>query len=411
MAKRLGLLLVMLLTCLLLAGCDTKNIGTGGIYPPEPPTPSVYPPADMAGGEQATWVVSFWGGYRPFTISMDMGGGTTENVTEQTIEHTENFSYTFTMVNPSRTESASYTYSVTTANDPEFSLNGWQRGFTGFYTVGPTPNNPPSIDDVVFEDGVLYVYVSDADGDELTVTVIEPTGLYVDASSRIATQAAGVAAFTWNAFDGIAGGSGDTTITVTDDYGGETTTTYPIVVPGYSIPAGALAAVPAYTQIQTGDEVMVTVVAGDFPAAAPFQYLNSVSLTVEEGAEFVDGTLNVGAPGGEQKDPDGLWANMSSAPNSFLLPDDFMIQELPSNDAGRVRIDFNVTPIGGSQVTTGGALFNFALQFDHAGTYTLGFEEFNMVQRTYYSGADAQSQVWDDISNDYPDVPNTIEVT
>jgi hypothetical protein len=75
-----------------------------------------------------------------------------------------------------------------------------------------------------------------------------------------------------------------------------------------------------------------------------------------------------------------------------------------------VRIDFNVTPVGGSETTDGGALFNFGLQFDHAGTYTLGFEEFHDVKRTYYSDGASNEYFWDDISNSYPGMPNSIEV-
>ena len=62
---------------------------------------------------------------------------------------------------------------------------------------------------------------------------------------------------------------------------------------------------------------------------------------------------------------------------------------------GRVRLDFNVTPLDGTQSnSTSGALFNFGLNFGVAGTYTLGFEEFNVVKRTYYSDAGATEYNW-----------------
>ncbi|MBN2081193.1 hypothetical protein JW859_03185 [bacterium] len=409
----LAALIAALLGCLLLTGCDTKNVGTGGILPPEPPQPIVTVPANLAGGVEATWVVNFIGIAVPFSIEMQMGGGTTLDVPAGTMVSGSSFSYTFMMVNPSRTDPATYTWLVRTTAEPGYSFTDYvgTREATGAYTVEPTPNNPPVIDNVTFADGVLSVYVSDADGDELTVTLEGGVTSMFDELSKVAVD--GVAEFTTGGFGDsfISGGTGDVEITVTDDYGGEDTFTYTITIDAISIPAGALAAVPSDTLIQTGDTVTVVVIAGDFPAAAPFMYMNGAGITIEESASYVDDSLNVGAPGRERDDIDGIWAGMSSAPTGFLLPIGFMIEELPSNDSGRVRIDFNITPIGGGNLTTGGVLFNFALQFDHAGTYTLGFEEFNLVQRTYYNGADAQSQTWDDISNDYPDVPNTIEVT
>jgi hypothetical protein len=192
---------------------------------------------------------------------------------------------------------------------------------------------------------------------------------------------------------------------VEDEYGGTDTAEFNITVSGIEIPVGALAAVPAWASATTDEVVPVVAISGAF--SHPFQYMNGVGVTVNAGAAYEDGTFNVGVPGGDQMDIDGVWTSV--APDAFLLPNDFMIQE---NDigGGLVRIDFNVTPIGGHETTEGGALFNFGLSFDHAGTYTLGFEEFHDVKRTYYSDGSSNEYNWGDISNDYPDVPNSIEV-
>jgi len=137
------------------------------------------------------------------------------------------------------------------------------------------------------------------------------------------------------------------------------------------------------------------VLTGDFPSGASFCYLNSVAVTIEEGAQYVPGSLNVGLPGGDQKDSDGLWASMSPIPATFLLPDDSMIFPIPvDGDWGRVFFGFSVTPVGGGDVTGGGALLNFQLTFDIEGTYNHALLEFQEVKRTYYSDADGNEHYW-----------------
>ena len=55
-------------------------------------------------------------------------------------------------------------------------------------------------------------------------------------------------------------------------------------------------------------------------------------------------------------------------------------------------------------------LFNFGMSFSAAGTYTLGFLEFQDVKRTYYSDNAAVEYNWADITNVIDEVPNTITV-
>jgi hypothetical protein len=392
--------LVAAVALILAASCDTKNIGTDPGPSKGPVIASVtFAPAqaDRLGGVTGTVTVAWASGTGPYTISMDFGGGATPNVpagTPATSPYTANVTY----VNGTDAD-VTYNYSVVVTDSvPQSGSN------SGTFVVGPTGNTPPTIDNVAYAGGVLTVDVSDADGDDVTVTVTEPAGLMADATSKVA--AGGTATFNWSASDIIAGGSGSTDITADDGNGGTDTDSATITIDPINIPDGALAAVPAMTAATTADVVTVVVISGAF--SNPFQYMNGAGVTVNSGAAFEDGTLNVGVPGGGQMDPDGVWTAVD--PDSFLLPNDFMIQE---NDigGGMVRIDFNVTPIGGSETSTGGALFNFGLNFGSAGTYDLGFQEFQDVKRTYYSDGASTEYNWDDISNNYTGVPNSINVT
>jgi len=385
-----------LIAMILLAGCQTKNIG--GPPPIVDGNLTATFTADLSwnAGESATLTVTWTGGTAPYTIAAAMGGGTTEDIAAGTAAVSP-FAQTFTLVEGSWT----YTVTVTDANDQSATA-------TGTYTVEPPLNQPPSIDNVTLDSGVLTVEVSDPDGDPITVELAVPAGLDADALSEQAVD--GVATFEIFATDIIAGGTGTTTITATDGQGGEDQDTLTVTIEPIAVAEGALVAIPSIGATTVGGEVTVVVISGDFPAGAPFHYMNGVAVTVEEGASYVDGTLNVGAVGGDQKDPDGIWAEMSPPPSSFLLPDDFMIMEQSVFEPpGLNFIGFNLTPIGGGEVTSGGILFNFGLTFDNAGTYNLGFVQFQDVKRTYYSDSEYSEHYWSDISN--AGVPNTIQVT
>jgi len=396
--------LVAAVALVLAASCDTKNIGTDMGPSKGPVIASVtFAPADAVndrlGGATGTVTVVWASGTAPYTISMDFGGGATPNVpagTPATSPYVANVTY----VNGGDA-AATYNYSVVVTDSVPQSGSA-----TGTYDVGPTGNTPPVIESAVVTDTVLTVTVSDVENDDVTVTVTEPAGLLVDATSKVVSGGNGSVDFNWSAENIIDGGSGSTDITADDGAGGTDTDSATITIGGISIPDGALAAVPAMTAATTADVVTVVVISGAF--SNPFQYMNGAGVTVNSGAAFEDGTLNVGVPGGGQMDVDGVWTSVS--PDSFLLPNDFMIQE---NDigGGMVRIDFNVTPIGGSETSNGGALFNFGLNFGSAGTYDLGFQEFQDVKRTYYSDGASTEYNWDDISNNYTGVPNSINVT
>jgi hypothetical protein len=209
--------------------------------------------------------------------------------------------------------------------------------------------------------------------------------------------------------DLMAGASGTVTVTVTDSLGAEDGAD--VMVEFYvTLPAGALLAVPVDLSASVDDPVTVVVLSGDFRADAPFHYCDGVGVTVNEGADYAVDSFNVGAPGGDPDEPDGIWATMDPVPSGYTLPPGFFFDAQPTQTPGIVRMDFLVSPIGGSEVTDGGALFNFGLTFDHPGTYTLGFQLFEDVRRTFYSDSESETYEWPEISNHHPGIPNTITV-
>ncbi|MBN2081912.1 hypothetical protein JW859_06845 [bacterium] len=171
--------------------------------------------------------------------------------------------------------------------------------------------------------------------------------------------------------------------------------------------ADSLYAIPEQTEVSVGDPVRIVVATG-VPANA-FHFMNCVRVTFSGGdPEFVETSLNVGAPGGSPKEADGIWA--TSGAEGFLVPDDFMMA-VQQDSSNRSVIDFNVTPIV-SRTLDGleGELFNFQVRFNAAGTVRLGFSRFDAVKRSYYSDADGCEYSWGNIGNDYGDYDNAIRV-
>jgi hypothetical protein len=173
-------------------------------------------------------------------------------------------------------------------------------------------------------------------------------------------------------------------------------------VPG----TGQIVAQAATGTTTVGQPVMVTVSCGDFPH--PFKFMNGVAVTVEVGAEYEPLSFNIGAPGGTQKAADGLWAAVN--PTTFLIPEDNQYSETPvDGEPDLIYSSFNAVPIGGDDVFSGGELFNFEMNFTAAGTYTLGFLEFQTVKRTYYSDSMSNEYYWNNIANGHD--ANTIVVS
>jgi hypothetical protein len=407
MTALLGLVALVLLPYVV-TSCDTLNVGLPPQMRGRGPIPTVTVPAGMNGTEAADWTVAWIGGEAPYTIAMAMGGGAAD--VPAGTPAVSPFAQTFTMVNPSKRNSATYTYAVTVTE-----ADGMFDVATATYTVGPTLNIAPTIDDLDFTACVLTVTVSDDDETgALSVGVAVPAGMAVDASPKDAAQvSSATATFTLSATNLIAGASGDVSVTVTDSLGATDTDTIEVTIDPLvlAMPAGALGAFALSSSGTVGGgPVTIVIVTGDLDAAEPFNFCDGVGFTINAGADYAAGTFNIGAVGGDADASDGIWGDMSPLPIGYIMPQDWMMAFTAlAGDPTMGRIDFNATAIGGSGVTAGGAILNFGLEFSAAGTYDLGFQYFEDVRRTFYSGPDSTTYEWDNLDNDND--YNTITVT
>ncbi len=102
--------------------------------------------------------------------------------------------------------------------------------------------------------------------------------------------------------------------------------------------------------------------------------------------------------GGDIADADGVWATIT-VDGGFILGPDILIQRgaNPEDSLGTDnRWDFNISPLGGSDVASArGELFNVQFTFSEAGEKQIGFQEFNGVNRTYYTDmATGEERFW-----------------
>ncbi|MBN2081196.1 hypothetical protein JW859_03200 [bacterium] len=298
-------------------------------------------------------------------------------------------------------------------------------GATASQTVAIQRGLAVSIDNVTYNEPRLLaaVTVSAAEDSEVELTLAVDEALATAAPQQHTLTGGGDHTFDLELTPRFAlaigvgksfgGGSGNVTLTATatDQFGDAVTATRAQAVSftAVEIPAGCLVAVPLERQVELGDAVTIVVASGDFPAAAPFHYANGLGITAEETVCYSDNSWNIGIPGGAFEEFDGLWSTMDPVPASVLLPGDMMIQ-FNNIGNGRARVDFNVTPIGGSNTTAGGALMSFQLRPETAGPYTLGFQQFNEVKRTYYADSEYHEYYWDDISNVVDGIPNSFVV-
>jgi len=397
-------LIVFLFVCI--AGCDTLNVGTGmtGGSHPKIGTVTVTSATSMNAGETGTITVPWVGATAPCTIAISIGGAAL--VPAGTAAGMSPYTFDFTL------EEGTINWIVTMIDN-----TGGEGTASGTYTAGPPLNDDPTIENTVLVDGVLTVTVADTEGDDVTVTVTDITGLEVDNNTVIVPGGNGDAMFSWSPVDAFVGGTGDTTVTVADaatNTGEEASAIIHIPIPALVIePAeGQIVAHLTSNTAGVGDTVTVLVIAGDFPAGAAFNYMNGVGISVTDGGDYVDDTFNVGSIGGAQKDVDGIWADMAPAPSTFFVPENFMMKATDVvADSTLDFMGFNITPIGAGEVTGGGDLFNFGIAFDFAGTYDLGFIEFQDVKRTYYSDNAAVEYNWTDIGNQLPNLQSSITIT
>jgi hypothetical protein len=394
---------------ILAASCETLNVGGNGPFRFSVDSVSVTPDPIVAGGT-GTATVNFTGVTGPFTFTFNFGAGVTPATQTVTVASGSTATVTFVTDFFLSQEAASRNITVSVTGTDGTNTSGGP--VTDTFVVTGVPDQPPVINSVTFNaDGTVTVNASDPDGDTpITITqTTAPAGATV-ADTTVDVDGSGNAVFSYSANDLFAGGGGTAGFTATANGATSAEETVTITLPGITLVADTIYAIPLQTSVAAGDVVTIVVATGD-PASA-FQYLTGVRVTAPTASGFAyePTTFNVGITGGAAGDVDGFWTAMNPG-GGFLLPPDNFIQ---GSDAGNglTGIDFNVTPIGGSDVAAGeGALFNFGATFDTPGTYQLGFQDVNVVSRTYYQDANqAPDFFWGDITNDHAGVPNSVTV-
>ena len=390
-------LCVVLLTC----GCSggTSN-GASNLNDPVPTAVFTAGGLGLFAGEPAQLMVSVTAGTPPYEVAIGMGGGADDVPAGTAVDAVSTHDFTLA-------EGGPYTYIVTVTDDA-----GRTGSCTGDYgPVGPAQNHAPAITDIAFTGGMLAVAVDDPDGDDpLTVSVAEVPGLV----PSVLTQQVGnksSALFTYKLIEGFDPAELDVTVTVSDGkLESAESVTAAANTPLLEVPAGHLAAIPLRQVVNISETATILVRSGDFPADAPFAFMNGVGITLNEGVELED--FNYGSVGGDDRDVDGIFAAMDPQPQTFFIPMNFwmMFTDVEGSDPPLEFLGANITPIGAGQVTSGGDLFNIEVSFEHTGVYDIGFLEFQDVKRTYYADAEATEHNWADISNDIPGLPNTITV-
>jgi hypothetical protein len=413
---RLHLLAGVLLAFIALAtGCrETLNVGTvavptwdnaGSAF-----TVSVTVPGNARGGAAGNFVVNITGGTAPFEVTYAFNAGVTPRTTTRNINgRTDTLSVTFDDV--SSDTPVSLTVTVKDANNRTGTRT---RTFT--LRPGGAANTNPTLA-AIADDATcsVAVTVTDADGDDVVVTPTAPAGFNA-VGAQTAAGGTGILTFTFTPTDPVAGASGDITFAADDGAGGTGAATATLTCAAQTLAADTLYAIPSSNTVTAGTPVTITVYTGD--PTNPFLYLNGTRVIVSDTAGFayVDDSFNVGAPGGDTGDVDGIWSQLPNTPESFLLPPDSFIGEV--NTSGQTAIDFNVTPTWAAtedasyDLQTGsGALFNFQATFATPGTYQIGFMEHDTVDVTYYTDhLQAPNRLWTDITNVHPGFTTSITV-
>ena len=383
----------------LVSSCDTLNIGGGQ---PQRLSITLNAPVGtgasgnvLSGSETANFSASVIGVNGPFNISWNFGGAATNTTSSLATAGTSTVGVTF--VDLAATQSFTATATVTDG------ANVTQSDSVTF-SVRETQNAAPVITSATFAAGVVSVVASDADGDALTfsATVVSGNVTLGGPSNATATSAD----FSVSPGDIIAGGNFVVNVVASDGTASDNAD-----VNGsfgaFPLAADTLYALATAGSASAGGNVRIAVATGD--TANSFQYMNGCGVTCESGASYnkksfdtgdIDGDTEPGAP------IDGVWADMGAS--DFLLPNDSFIVGTDIG-GGISRTDFNVTPLGGSDITANGLLFSFEYTFASAGTYNLGFEAVNVVSRTYYQDSSAATDFfWGNIANSH--AFNTITV-
>jgi hypothetical protein len=266
--------------------------------------------------------------------------------------------------------------------------------------VAPSANRQPSIISLHNQNGVIKALASDPDDNPVTFSAVLLSG-NVDIEGPLENTATS-AMFRISPLEGGVKSAYLLIITAMDRNG--------LTDAGFCGSAGsltlgtdALYAVSSSERVELHDSVRITVASG--ATANTFQYLNGCGVVCGSGAVYRRWSFDVGAPDdspdiSSAAPVDGIWTVMQ--PRSFMLaPQGFILgTEL---DNGSTRTDFNVTPLGGTNISASGLLFNFEYTCSTRGVHRLAFEGQNEVSRTYYQDSTASDDhFWGDISNEHP---------
>jgi hypothetical protein len=386
------------------ASCDTENVGNPPVFFAANITAPAGPFHRL---DNTTWTVNIVGGSAPYTVDWNFGGAATPNTV-----NTAGVAGTSSNTTVQLTAEGTFTVNVTVTD-----ANNVTATDSESITVLAALNQPPVVNSAVFNAAAktITVTVSDPDdGATLTVTATPPAGVVLDSNTKTAAATGPLTAtFNVSASDIIAGATGNVGISVSDgiatgDFAGGVSVTLDPLAPA----ADALYCIPLTGSAATGADVQVLVLTG--VPANPFQYMVGAGVTIESDATYVGQSFDVGVPDGTAdvgsvNPVDGIWATMNPGGGFLLAPDNF----IQSTDigGGRERWDFNITPLGGSNLTTAsGALFNAKFTFSAAGTKTFGFQDVSGVKRTYYAD-DATEYFWGNIANDGTGgIPNSVTI-
>jgi len=398
---------------ILFTGCDTLNVG--GELPTFGPSISAFTvtpadPAGLFGNEGATFSVSFENGTGPYTIAIDFGGAAAPNISG--VPATSPFSTSVTLVDLAAAQSFTATARVTDSTG----VTGKPATLT--FNVGATRNAAPVLT-LSVAGNVVTASATDADGDAVTITLDSATGGLSGTPASVTDSGD----FTFSGPDLFANGSGTATFTADDGNGGtDTETSGTINTVGLILANDQIGAIPLVTSAGVADTVKVVVATG--PVANPFQFMTGVSIVFPTGCGYSGNSYDYGAPVAgdpglnpvedkDQETVDGIWTTVNPASGFLGVGDNLLVPDaaLPAPFVGSSAIDFNITPLGGSDAPAGtaGILFNFNLEFSAAGAYKLDFLLFDEVNRTYYQDGSQAVYQWGDITNNV--TGNTVNVS
>ncbi|MCB1216135.1 hypothetical protein KDL44_02000 [bacterium] len=352
----------------------------------------------LVGGQQARFSAEISGGYAPYTVAWSLGGIGTTASSQLAEAGTVEIDLELVRLSGEQGQRLKVTavdnIGVSTTQWLEFQQLAWH-------------NNPPQISSVTYSDAVLRATATDPEGDEFSLQLAsfdgnvelgEPHGW--DGDTAI-----------WDySPQGLPAGGifGELLVSATDMRGAVSTASPdPARYQEFNLKDDALYVVATQPRMNVDENACFVVLTGR--TAHPFQFLNGVGVVCTGNAGPNAYSYDAGAPDLDDatyKPVDGIWADMGSG--SFLLPPDSFTSAVDLGD-GSWRIDYNITPLGGRDIEAYGMLFNFELSFSEPGTYTLGFQDVNVVSRTYYQDSTAaEDHFWSDISNNHP--YNTIVV-